>query len=103
MGGDFQQYRANVYCKRPECPHASTFGNYSVRTYISIHFIYKYPPFIGNGLIKDITKHPTIIIVRTDLSISVSITSCNKTVMSNSVYTVIIDSIAIVSLFLPFF
>ncbi|CAH1643926.1 unnamed protein product [Spodoptera littoralis] len=26
MGGDFQQYRANVYCKRPECPHASTFG-----------------------------------------------------------------------------
>nr|XP_021187051.2 uncharacterized protein LOC110373911 isoform X2 [Helicoverpa armigera] len=32
MGGDFQQYRANVYCKRPECPHASTFGNYSVRT-----------------------------------------------------------------------
>ncbi|XP_048486798.1 uncharacterized protein LOC105381260 isoform X4 [Plutella xylostella] len=26
MGGDFQQYRANVYCQRPECPHASTFG-----------------------------------------------------------------------------
>ncbi|XP_045780221.1 uncharacterized protein LOC123877463 isoform X1 [Maniola jurtina] len=25
MGGDFQQYRANVYCQRPECPHASTF------------------------------------------------------------------------------
>ncbi|XP_061380272.1 zinc finger protein castor homolog 1-like isoform X2 [Danaus plexippus] len=28
MGGDFQQYRANVYCQRPECPHASTFGKY---------------------------------------------------------------------------
>ncbi|XP_048000484.1 uncharacterized protein LOC125237448 isoform X2 [Leguminivora glycinivorella] len=26
MGGDFQQYRANVYCQRPDCPHASTFG-----------------------------------------------------------------------------
>ncbi|XP_022117016.2 uncharacterized protein LOC110994585 isoform X1 [Pieris rapae] len=26
MGGDFQQYRANVYCQRAECPHASTFG-----------------------------------------------------------------------------
>ncbi|XP_014356219.2 zinc finger protein castor homolog 1 isoform X1 [Papilio machaon] len=26
MGGDFQQYRANVYCQRPECPHATTFG-----------------------------------------------------------------------------
>lgn len=35
MGGDFQQYRANVYCKRPECPHASTFGNYHIRTYMT--------------------------------------------------------------------
>ncbi|XP_041983403.1 uncharacterized protein LOC121736343 isoform X3 [Aricia agestis] len=26
MGGDFQQYRANVYCQRAQCPHASTFG-----------------------------------------------------------------------------
>ncbi|KAI8425642.1 hypothetical protein MSG28_011456 [Choristoneura fumiferana] len=26
MGGDFQQYRANVYCQRPDCPHASTFA-----------------------------------------------------------------------------
>ncbi|XP_050678381.1 uncharacterized protein LOC126974764 isoform X2 [Leptidea sinapis] len=26
MGGDFQQFRANVYCQRPDCPHASTFG-----------------------------------------------------------------------------
>ncbi|XP_053618930.1 uncharacterized protein cas isoform X2 [Plodia interpunctella] len=32
MGGDFQQYRANVYCQRPECPHASTFGKYPLST-----------------------------------------------------------------------
>lgn len=26
MGGDFQQYRANVFCGRSDCAHASNFG-----------------------------------------------------------------------------
>lgn len=28
MGGDFQQYRANVFCGRQDCVHASNFGKY---------------------------------------------------------------------------
>ncbi|XP_050356955.1 zinc finger protein castor homolog 1-like isoform X5 [Nymphalis io] len=38
MGGDFQQYRANVYCQRPECPHASTFGKHCTGQNKASHF-----------------------------------------------------------------
>lgn len=41
MGGDFQQYRANVYCQRPDCPHASTFGEYCISMQLIHHYANK--------------------------------------------------------------
>lgn len=54
MGGDFQQYRANVSCGRAECTYISTISEYIFQLYIQyvhyklashiIHIIFPLPP-----------------------------------------------------------